>query len=328
MRSWPPVPPDVPTVRHLLAVDVGATKTLVTLRDAASVDGPWRSAPVDRFATPRDPAAAADAIAASATRLLRAHGRGPIAAAAVVAPGPLDAAAGRIDFSPNLGWRDVPFAGWLTARLGVPVALEDDATAAALGEAHGGAGRGADPFVYLTVSSGVGAGVVVDGRSLRGAHGLAGEVGHLVIDPDGPRCGCGRRGDVEAYAGGASLARRARATWPGARLADGGRAPRDAAAVFDRARAGDPDALRLVEEAAEAVARAIAALAGVLDPAVIAVGGSLALGQPWLRRRARVIARRRAMAETGRRLVVVRAALGDESCLAGATVLAGALAAR
>lgn len=316
------------SARRLLAVDVGATKTLVTLRDAATVEGPWRAEHVERFATPRDPVAALGAIAAAADRLLREHGRGAITAAAIVAPGPLDAAAGRIDFSPNLGWRDVPLAGWLATRLGIPVALEDDATAAALGEAYAGAGRGADPFAYLTVSSGVGAGVVVGGRSMRGAHGLAGEVGHLVIDPKGPRCGCGRQGDVEAYAGGASLARRARATWPGRRLADGTAAPRDAASVFARARAGDPDAMILAEEAAEAVARAIAALASVLDPAVIAVGGSLALGQPWLRRRALALARRRAMAETGRRLVVVSAALGEESCLAGAIVLAGALAAR
>ncbi len=314
------------TRRLLLAVDVGATKTLVSIRargDPVGVTGL-----TERWATPRDPVASVTEIAAAATRLVRSAGGGRVVAAGVVAPGPLDAAAGRIDFSPNLGWRDVPLAGWLSDRLGVPVVLEDDATAAALGEAYAGAGRDADPFAYLTVSSGVGAGVVVGGRSLRGAHGLAGEVGHLVIHPGGPRCGCGRRGDVESYAGGASLARRARETWPGRLLPGGVPAPRDAAAIFRLARGGDPEAARLVEEAAEAVARAIAALGAVLDPAIIALGGSLAFAQPWLRRRAITLARRRAMAETGRALVVVPAALGDGSCLAGAMVLADRLATR
>ncbi len=309
-----------PGARLLLAVDIGATKTLVTVRDVQTLRDTWGSGPVQRFPTPGDPLAAVDAVVHAARTLAR-DAAGRIVAVGVVAPGPLDARTGVVDHSPNLGWRDVPLVALLRERLEVPVVLDDDATAAALGEARFGAGRGADPFAYLTISSGVGAGVVTGGRSLRGAHGLAGEVGHLVVDPAGPRCGCGRRGDVEAYAGGASLGRRARATWPASRLADGTSAPRDAAGVFRMARGGDPSALGLVEDAVAAVAHALAALSAVIDPAVIAMGGSLALGQPGLRRRASTLARQLVMAETGRGLTVVPAMLGEASCLAGAAAL-------
>jgi glucokinase len=167
---------------------------------------------------------------------------------------------------------------------------------------------------------------MVGGQALRGGHGLAGEVGHLVVDPSGPRCGCGRRGHVEAYAGGASLARRARATWPTAALVGGRPAPRDADAVFRVARDGDPAARALVEEAAQALGRALAAVGAVVDPARIAVGGAIGIGQPAFVRRATAIARRHCIAETGRSLVVVRAALGEESVLAGAAALGADLA--
>lgn len=305
--------------RLVLAADTGATKTLVTVRAAAALHD--ATAASLRFPTPRDPAAAIAAIAEAATTLA-ARLPGRLVAGAVVAPGPLDAATGRILAGANLGWYDVPFAGEIADRLAIPVALEDDATAAAIGEALAGAGRGADPFVYLTVSSGVGAGVVSDGRSMRGAHGLAGEIGHLVIDPSGPRCACGRRGDVEAFAGGAALARRARAAWPASRLPDGRPAPRDAAGLFRLAREGDPAARAIANEAALALSHAIGALAAVVDPACIAVGGSIGLGQRGLIRRAVAIARHRTLAATGGALRVVPASLGDRSCVEGAAILA------
>jgi glucokinase len=316
--------------RLVLAVDVGATKTLVTLRPLAhmaSADAIWASKiRTRRLATPADPGRLVEAVA-SLARELATDTRTTIVAAGLAAPGPLDVASGTIIHSPNLGWREVPLGPMLRDRLGVPVALDDDATTAALGESRFGTGRGADPFAYLTLSSGVGAGIIFGGMVLRGAHGIAGEVGHLLIDPKGPRCGCGRRGDVEAYVGGASLARRARSAWPSGRLADGSAAPRDAAGVFRAARHGDPTAVRMADEAGRAVARAMAALAAVVDPEVIAVGGALGLAQSRLIRAAVSLARREVMIETARGLVVRRASLGHESCLAGAAVLASGLAA-
>ena len=308
-----------------LAVDVGATKTLITVRPLEALrssDTPWASRmPTRRLPTPADPEDLVRAID-GLSRKLATDVDGTVVTAGLVAPGPLDSRTGTIAHSPNLGWHDVPIGTMLREVLNVPVGVDDDATAAALGESRFGSGRGADPFAYLTLSSGVGAGIVLGGDVVRGAHGIAGEVGHLVIDPTGPRCRCGRRGDVESYAGGASLARRAKRAWPSARLADGSPAPRDAAEVFEAARAGERSAVAMFDEATRAVALALAALAATIDPETIAIGGALGMAQPRLVRKATAMARRCVMGETARALVVRPASLGHESCLAGAAVLA------
>ena len=316
-----------PPPTHLVAaVDVGASKTLVAVvsvtaeGEVAQPVARWR---VRRLATDRDPDRH---LAAIATVIGDLAAGVQVAAIGVAAPGPLDPARGMIIHSPNLGWKDHLFGPALGALVGAPVGLEDDANAGALGEALLGAGAGRDPVVYLTLSTGVGAGVVVGGRIVRGAHQVAGEVGHLTVDPAGPRCGCGGRGHVEAFVGGAGLARRAAATWPSGTLADGSAAPPDAAAILRLARAGDPNAMRLANEAADALARAIAALSAVLDPGAIIVGGSLGLGQRGLVRRAAGHARRLVIAEAGAPLVVP-AAYGERSPLVGAAVLAAQMAA-
>jgi glucokinase len=313
--------------RLVAAVDVGATKTLVAVvpvtagGEVAEPVARWR---VRRLATDRDPDRHLAAVA-SVIGELAAGAR--VAAIGVAAPGPLDPARGVILHSPNLGWRDHLFGPALAALVGAPVGLEDDANAGALGEALLGAGAGRDPVVYLTLSTGVGAGVVVGGQIVRGAHDAAGEVGHLAVDPAGPRCGCGSRGHVEAFVGGAGLARRAAAAWPSGTLADGSAAPRDAAAILHLARAGDPTATRLANDATDALARAIAALSAVLDPGAIVVGGSLGLGQRALVRRAATRARRLVIAEAGASPLVVPAAHGERSPLVGAAILAALLAA-
>lgn len=307
------------------AVDIGATKTLVAIvgveTAAFSPGSPWLSPP-RRLPTDHDPERHVAAVAAT---LAAMAGTRRLWAVGVAVPGPLDPVEGVVLRSPNLPWDRFPLGARLGRSAGVPVALEDDANAGALGEALLGAGSGRDPVLYLTLSTGVGAGVVTGGRLVRGAHQAAGEIGHLVVDPTGPRCGCGGRGHVEAYVGGASLGRRARAAWPGARLADGSPAPRDAAAIFRLARRGDPAAAAIVDEAAAALALALAAAAAVLDPGVIVVGGSLARAQRGLVRRAAAQARGMVIGEAGRALAVVPAALGDWSPLAGAALAAGRL---
>ena len=201
------------TDRLVVAVDIGASKTLLTIRSVRELSGGWRpDGPVVRTDSHSDPGALVDWVETEVGRFKDRSG-GRVAAIGVAAPGPLDAT-GVVLRSSNLGWRDVPLSGMLGERLGAPVALEDDANTAALGEWQFGAGVGTDPFAYLTVSSGIGGGIVAAGQIVRGARGNAGEVGHLVIDPAGPRCACGRRGDVESYAGGAALSRQARRIWP------------------------------------------------------------------------------------------------------------------
>ena len=301
------------------AIDIGGSKTLVTVRPRH--EDAWRQGKlrgdVHRAPTVRDPVIVADTIAAVIRQAGQAIG-GRIVAVGLAAPGPVDRASGVIVHSPNLGWHDVPLGPLLAERLDAQVLLDDDANLGAGGESTHGAGIGADSLAYLTVSTGLGLGIIQGGRPWRGAHGLAGEIGHLVLHPDGPRCSCGRHGCLEAYVGGNSLARRTRRlpNAPGGPAADG------TSWLFEASRRGDEGARRLVEEAAVALAHAIAAVASLLDPERIVVGGGIALAQPDLLRRARNLAGRRMLAEVGRRTVVVPAALGDESVLAGAATLA------
>jgi len=301
------------------AVDVGATKTLVTVRPLPVAA--WASdGETIRFPTPATPGELIDALE-GALRGLAASSGGRIVAVGVGTPGPVDAARGVVVHAPNQGWRDVSLGTLLADRLGVPVALDDDANVGALGEAVFGAGAGTDPVAYVTVSTGVGAGMIVGGRIVRGCHGAAGEVGHLVVDAAGPRCGCGNRGCVEAYASGTGLERRARETWPRGRGPAGGPAPRTAAEVFRAARAGDAGARRIIEDGAAALSRGFAAIVATLDPERLVVGGAIGLAQPRYVSRAAHLARRLTIVESRSRATIVREALGGDSVLAGAAVL-------
>ncbi len=301
---------------HLGAVDVGATKVEVALADRA---GHLQSETIRTFDTPDTPEELAGSIIEAVRELdpdgtMRWLGCG--------APGPLDAASGTVLRLHNRGWPPFALGPWLRDALGVSVVLDDDASTASLAEAVVGAGAGLDPVAYLTVGSGVGAGVVSDGRLLRGAHGNAGEIGHLVIDPSGPPCGCGRRGDIESLAGGRSLAAQAASLWPDDRLPDGGPPPRSAADIFAASRLGDPAAQSVVDSATDALAFALAVLMSTVDPARIVVGGSVALAHPDWVGDATSRARRLCLAEVGAGLDVAMAALGHHSVLAGAALLA------
>ena len=309
------------------AVDVGATKTLVAVA-RRPLDGWSPAGRVVRVATPPEPAALVEVLSETLAILARDAGE-PLVSVGIGAPGPLDAAGGVILHSPNQGWRGVPLGPLLADRAGVPVALDDDANLGALGEARLGAGRGVDPVVYVTVSTGIGAGIVVHGRVVRGAHGAGGEVGHLVVDPAGPRCGCGHRGCVEAYAAGGGLERRARAVFRGRPRPGGTGGPWQASDVFRAARAADPAAVALVRDGEAALARAFAALTATVDPGRIVVGGAIGLAQLGYIRRAAQGARRLTIAApgSGSGPDVVRAELPGQSALAGAAVLADSLAA-
>lgn len=294
----------------ILAIDIGASNVRLGLADRS---GQLLAGSGTRFATPDEPAG----IVSRITEWLDNIGVNSLNVASCAAPGPLDSEAGVLSNLHNRGWTDVPLAQMLADHLSVPVRLEDDATAAAVAEALIGAGAGSDPVGYVTISSGVGAGIVIGGAPFRGAHGLAGEIGHLVIDPAGPPCACGRRGDVEAYAGGLAISRRAANTWPEFGT---NRAP-STAEIFARARQGDPRATRLVDDAAYALCRALAALAAVADPERIVVGGSVGLAHPEWINQISTRARAMCMAETGQRIDVRMADLGDDSALAGAALL-------
>ena len=199
---------------------------------------------------------------------------------AVAAPGPIDLKRGIVTAAPNLGWENVPLKAKLQAKLGVAVALENDANAAALGEFEYGAGRQYDTLVYVTVSTGIGGGFVFDGRIFSGASGAAGEIGHMTIDPDGPRCCCGSRGCLEMLASGTAIGRTATLAVEEGRSgelakrvdAEGRVGSQD---VAEAAAAGDKVANEILDEAARHVGIGLGSLINLINPEAIVLGGGV-----------------------------------------------------
>ncbi|MGB7878252.1 MAG: ROK family protein [Ilumatobacteraceae bacterium] len=193
--------------------------------------------------------------------------------------------AGVLRAAPNLdGVADFEVSRLLSERLGAPVAVDNDATCATIAEWQLGAAAGTDNMVLVTLGTGIGGGLVANGAVQRGINGFAGEFGHMVVDPDGPRCPCGRRGCWERYASGSGLAMLAREAATGRRLHDVVRhAGGDPQAVRGEhvqaaAREGDPEALAVIDEFARWVALGLSNLTNALDPEMFVLGGGLAAG--------------------------------------------------
>ena len=230
--------------------------------------------------------------------------------------GPLDAERGVLIAPPHLpGWRDVPVAALAEQAFGLPAALENDATAAAAGEHRYGAGAGTRHMVYLTISTGVGGGVVIDGRLYRGAGGNGGELGHVTVDCAGRLCrGCGRRGCLEAYVSGTSIAERAQeAGMDGATAAD----------VAAAARAGDRVATEVWDGTTDALACGLTSIVNLFEPELVVLGGGVVSGtgeQLLGPVRTRVLAEAMPPAAAG--VNIVEAALGDRVGVVGAAAIA------
>ncbi len=263
--------------RFLLGIDIGATKAALALGRANQV---LHEARIERWASgsfERD----IEALAEQARALLERAGIASeqIACTGVSAPGPLDLRHGLILDAPNLpGWQSAPIVARLTEELGTRVVLENDANAAALAEHRFGAGRGAASLIFVTMSTGIGAGLVLDGRIYRGAHFAAGEIGHVPIVPGGRPCVCGLLGCLEAYTGGAALAARIREDLGRGepsliRELVGGELERIRPETWIEAlRAGDDYAGRIREEFLRAIAQGLAILVTTLDPDAIVLG--------------------------------------------------------
>jgi len=259
-----------------LGIDVGGTKVAFALGEADGSLLAHRRRPTRPSGDPERDVAE---LAAGARELLAEAGVevGALAGVGVALPGPLDPVGDRVIAPPNLpGWRDVPVRRWLASHLGpVPIALENDANAAALAEFRFGAGRDHGSLVYLTMSTGVGGGIVADGRIVRGHRWSAGEIGHTVLEWEGEPCACGLRGCVEAYIGGASWARRLAAITPAesrvAQLA-GGREKATPRHVVEAAREGDAFALDELERFNTLLARTIVSVVFTVDPQAVLLG--------------------------------------------------------
>ncbi len=243
----------------------------------------------------------------------------------VAAPGPLDPYRGVILATPNIpAWRNFPLADHLRAAFGVPVVVDNDANLAAWGEWRYGAGRGCRHMLYVTVSTGIGAGVIVDGRLLHGARGLAGELGHVAVVADGPRCGCGQRGHLEALASGTAIARRARAALAAgavSTLADLSALP-TSADVARAAQAGDGLAREIMTTAAGHLGRALAGFLHIFNPERVVLGGGVVQAGEVFWRPLEDALRQAVMHPAyldG--VLLTRAALGDDAGLLGALAL-------
>lgn len=202
-----------------------------------------------------------------------------VAGICVGAPGPVDRDAGTVLDAPNLGWRSVGLAAIVARELGRPTCIENDANAAALAESRLGAGVNSRAMLYITVSTGVGGGLVLDGRLYRGARGGAGEIGHITMVPNGPLCSCGSRGCLEAVASGTAIARRGQelASRPAGRTiaAIAGSGPVTARVVAEAARQGDPTASAILREAFEYLGTAVASALNLLDLDAVVIGGGV-----------------------------------------------------
>lgn len=241
------------------------------------------------------------------------------------APGPLDPVAGILTAPPTLsGWHEVPLARLLQDRLNLPVRLENDANAAALGEWRFGAGRGAASLVFVTVSTGIGGGVISDNRIVHGRRGLAGEIGHMTITSESERCLCGAVGCFEAVASGTALGRQATAlTKPGdgstlRKLSHDGEVT--GRHVVEAARGGDEAAVALIDREARWLGIGFTNLLHLYSPDMIVMGGGISHGYDLLRKPIEATIRERAM-PAYRDVPVVPAQLGRHAGLIGAASL-------
>lgn len=309
-------------------VDLGGTKVVVGLARGGEILA------TRRFATdvPEGPDAGMRRMARETRGLQAELGLAdlPLAAIGASIPGPNDLERGIVLSSHNVGWFDYPFVDRYGSELGgIPVFMDDDANCAGVGEARFGAGVGIPHQVYITVSTGIGGAVIIDGRIYRGWQGVGGEVGHVCVLPDGPICPCGNVGCAEAIASGPVIARRGAALLAQHQsamldgMAGGDPAAVTTALVFDAARAGDPACTRIVDGAARFLGILAAGLVQVLNPQAIVWGGGVMMAQSDLllpRIEAEMGMHVYAVHRQG--LLLKKAVHGDRSGLFGALALA------
>jgi glucokinase len=320
---------------HVAAVDLGGTKIL-----AAIVAPSGQIVSRAKRPTGKDhrPGPVLDRIADCVRRAAQDAGvePGQLRGVGVGAPGPVDPEHGALRSAPNLeGWHDVPVVAELERRLGVPVALDNDVRVGVIAEGAAGAGRGCQDWVALWPGTGMGGGIVIGGEVLTGANNSAGELGHITVKADGPKCGCGGRGHLEAMASRGAIVR-----WIARQVEKGektsltrkvGRDVRNAKSAdlreaFD---AGDKLVTKAIERGAKYLAIGIASVANAVNPELVVLGGGLieAMGEPYVRLIEKNVRTHTLKAATAE-LRVVAAQLGDDAGITGAGLIARRLSAR
>ncbi|HWZ59799.1 MAG TPA: ROK family protein [Gemmatimonadaceae bacterium] len=291
--------------RYIIGVDLGGTtiatgampadgsreiamRTRPTLADRGGADGV-----VDRIV-----AAAEEVIAATIDET--GCTRGDFLGVGIGAPGPLDRERGVVVVAPNLGWHDFPLRDRIVDRLGLPATLDNDANCATLGEWWCGAARGGRNVVGLTIGTGIGGGLILDGALYHGSSDVAGEIGHATIDSTGRRCKCGNYGCLEAYASGPAIAERAREALAGdeqsilPRMVNGDLMAITAQTVYDAAKQGDETAREVVRDTARFLGTGVANLVNIFNPDVVVLAGGVTYAGDALFEPLRAEVRRRA----------------------------------
>lgn len=310
----------------IIGVDIGGTKTAVAL---ATAEG--RVIRRHRMPTParQEPEVLLEAICQAIEQVRGDVGMGQVSGVGVGVPGPYDSRLEVLSSSPHLPmWRNVPLKQLLEKKLGKPAFVDNDANAAALGEHRFGAGVGTSHMIYITVSTGIGGGLILGGKLYVGASGAAGEVGHMTIDVNGPRCSCGNFGCWESLASGTALAREAVArlqTSADSRileLAGGDLGRVKAELIFEAYQQGDVLAAALIQRAAYYLGVGLANLINIFSPEMIVIGGGLSNMGEALLGPAESVARERAFSISASAARIVPAKLGDDSGVLGAVALA------
>ena len=314
--------------RWLVGVDLGGTNIVVgTMRaDAQAVH--------DVHTTRTHAEEGADAVigrivslaerAMAATMAREGIGREAFAGVGIGSPGPLDRASGVVLVTPNLGWRNVALRARVGEALGLPASLDNDANCATYGEWWAGAARGARHVVGLTIGTGIGGGLILDGALYHGATDIAGELGHISIEVNGRRCNCGNDGCLEAYASGPAIAERAREALDGEATSllpslVGGDASRiTAQTVFEAASRGDLLARDVVRDTARFLGSGVAGLVNIFNPEVVVIAGGVTQAGEALFEPLRAEVRRRAFRPAVEACRIVPGTLPGTAGVAGA----------
>ncbi|MGG6310000.1 ROK family protein [Paenibacillus macerans] len=297
---------------YAIGIDIGGTKTAIGLVNAEGFVQAKASLPTDQAVTPE---VMIDRMAAAIKEMLAEQGvaESEVLGIGVGAPGPLNTKEGKIAEPPNLpSWWNFPVVAMLQRHFSLPIRLENDATAAALAEKWLGAAKDAEHFVFITISTGIGAGIYSHGKLITGASGNAGDVGHVVIDPAAGTCVCGQKGCWEYVASGTAVARQASALL--------GREVSSKEA-FDLAEAGNPQIQALVQRIFEYIGVGCVTLINTLDPEKLVIGGGVSqVGAP-LFDAVRDYVSKYALNPSGRKTPIVPAALHQDAGLIGAAAL-------
>ena len=314
---------------NVIGVDMGGTKIL-----SAVIDAEGNILGTAKVPTKADAGTSVviDRIADAIQKAIGKSGvnEGSIEAVGIGAPGPLDPETGVVIFAPNLGWRDVPLKAELEARVGIPTFVDNDVNVGTLGEHAFGAAQGVQNVVGIFVGTGIGGGIILKGELFHGASKTAGEVGHIIVKAEGPRCGCGTRGCLEAIASRTAMAKqfqkailKKRKKSVLTKLTDGDLSVIRSGVLVKAIRANDKLTLKVFKKVTKYLGIGIGSIVNFLNPDMIVLGGGVveALDDTFIDN-IRTYAEKYALPNTLDGVQIVRAKLGDNSGILGAAALA------